>query len=45
MSKNKSHPDGTTYKPGSQVIVDMLLFGKSSTTGSGCSDHSTCGWL
>jgi len=25
MSKNKSHPDGTTYKPGSQVIVDMLV--------------------
>ena len=25
MSKNKSHPDGTVYKPGSQVIVDMLI--------------------
>ena len=25
MSKNKSHPDGTLYKPGSQVIVDMLI--------------------
>ncbi|RKY08397.1 MAG: biosynthetic-type acetolactate synthase large subunit [Planctomycetota bacterium] len=25
MNKNKSHPDGTLYKPGSQVIVDMLI--------------------
>ena len=25
MSKNTSQPDGTVYKPGSQVIVDMLI--------------------
>jgi acetolactate synthase-1/2/3 large subunit len=24
MSKHSNHPDGTIYKPGSQVIVDML---------------------